>query len=102
MLLDILILEKTAFLAHCEKIRGLSDNTVNAYDQDIGAFIGSFQQSNPAVTFDGRVVTHYLDHLKLERNHKHATIRRRLVTLRAFATWLRKAGHIAAGPFAGT
>lgn len=35
----------------------------------------------------------------MRRNHIHATIRGRLVTLRAFATWLRKAGHIAADPF---
>lgn len=44
MLVDILVLEKTAFLVHCEKIRGLSQNTVDAGEQDIATFIGVNQR----------------------------------------------------------
>ncbi len=44
MLPDILPSEETAFLAHCDKIRGLSKNTVDAYEQDIAAFMGFFQR----------------------------------------------------------
>lgn len=52
MLLDILILERTAFLAHCEKIRGLSKNSVDAYEQDIAAFVGFFRKGNPSAALD--------------------------------------------------
>lgn len=101
MLQEIITSEKTAFLAHCQKVRGLSNNSVCAYEQDIGAFLAFARQGDHEHALNGQVVLGYLDHLKLERNHKHATIRRRLVTLRAFATWLRKVGHIGEDPFAG-
>lgn len=101
MLPDILASEKQNFLAHCQQTRGLSPNTVDAYEQDVASFTLYAQKSNHVREFNGQVVLDYLDYLKRERNHKHATIRRRLVTLRAFATWLRKGGHIGEDPFAG-
>ena len=101
MLDDIMTSEKIAFLAYCRKVRGLSDNSVSAYEQDIAAFIAFTQRGGHKHALNSQVVLNYLDHLKRERNHKHATIRRRLVTLRAFATWLRKAGHVGEDPFDG-
>ncbi|WP_162238158.1 tyrosine-type recombinase/integrase [Rhizobium sp. Leaf306] len=101
MLQDIVTSEKTAFLAHCRKVRGLSNNSVCAYEQDIAAFLAFIRQGDQKHALNGQLVLDYLDHLKRERNHKHATIRRRLVTLRAFATWLRKAGRVGEDPFAG-
>jgi integrase/recombinase XerD len=101
MLQDIITTEGNAFLAHCRQVRGLSNNTVSAYEQDIAAFLAFTRQGDQRYQLNGQVVLDYLDHLKQERNHKHATIRRRLVTLRAFATWLRKSGNIGNDPFAG-
>jgi integrase/recombinase XerD len=101
MLQCIMASEKIAFLGHCRKVRGLSDNSVFAYEQDIAAFIAFTRRDDHKNALNSQVVLNYLDHLKRERNHKHATIRRRLVTLRAFATWLRKAGLVGDDPFAG-
>lgn len=101
MLQDVMTSEKTAFLAHCQQVRGLSNNSVYAYEQDIAAFLEFTRRGGHRHGLNGQVVLDYLDHLKRERNHKHATIRRRLVTLRAFATWLRKAGHVGEDPFVG-
>jgi site-specific recombinase XerD len=101
MLQDIMTSERTAFLAHCRHVRGLSNNTVSAYEQDIAAFLAFTRQVDNNHDLNGQVILDYLDHLKRERNYKHATLRRRLVTLRAFATWLCKTGHGAADPFAG-
>lgn len=101
MLPDFLICEKRAFLTHCQQTRGLSQHTVDAYEQDIAGYIKFAQRNEHWHDLNDRVVLDYLDHLKRERNYKHATIRRRLVTLRAFSIWLRKAGHITEDPFAG-
>ncbi|WP_052161322.1 tyrosine-type recombinase/integrase [Hoeflea sp. BAL378] len=101
MLPDILISEKQAFLTHCQHTKGLSQHSVDAYEQDIAGYLKFAQLNDYGDELNGRVVLDYLNHLKRERNYRHATIRRRLVTLRAFSTWLRKAGHIEEDPFAG-
>ena len=101
MFLEILKSERQAFLVHCQHTRGLSKNTIDAYDQDIDAFLRFGDCVEIGHEFTNQVVLDYLEHLKCARNHKHATIRRRLVTLRAFAAWLRKAGLIDDDPFDG-
>lgn len=101
MLPVFLISEKRAFLAHCQQTRGLSQHTVDAYEQDIAGYIKFTQLNDYGDELNGRVVLDYLEHLKRVRNYRHTTIRRRLVTLRAFSSWLRKAGHIGEDPFAG-
>lgn len=101
MLLDILTPAKHEFLEHCHRIRGLSQNTVDAYEQDIMSFAVFARTRLHLQRLDSQAVLAYLDYLRRERNLKPATVRRRMVTLRAFATWLRKAGQVEQDPFAG-
>lgn len=98
MALRITLPERQSFLQYCETARGLSRNTLDAYAQDLDAFIRFLEQANHEA-FDGALVLAYLEYLKATRAQKQATIRRRLVTLRAFTTWLLKSGVIASNPF---
>lgn len=90
--------EKRSFLQHSKTARGLSRNTLDAYGQDLEAFIRFLEQENHEA-LDGTLVIAYLEHLKTTRAQKQATIRRRLVTLRAFTTWLLKSDLIETNPF---
>lgn len=92
--------DKRIFLKTYEQTKGLSKNTLDAYDQDINEFIRFLRRDDQPEPFDAALIHRYLAYLKRERGHKHATLRRRLVTLRAFAAWLRKMGHIEGDPFA--
>lgn len=99
MVREITLTNREAFFQHCENARGLSRNTLEAYRQDVEAFV-RFLDRRSQDCFDGALVLAYLHHLKSERTQKQATIRRRLVTLRAFTSWLIKSGLLAANPFA--
>lgn len=101
MILEVAATQKLAYLQHCEHARGLSVNTLDAYAQDIDGFIDFLDKSSRLNSHDGALVLAYLEYLKRERKYKPATIRRRLVTLRAYAGWLCKSGHIDSDPFIG-
>jgi integrase/recombinase XerD len=88
------------FLKHCKDVRGLSSNTIGAYAQDLDTFTRFTGRADEPGGFDGALVLRYLGYLRQERRYSDATIRRRLVTLRSLAHWLRKAGHIVQDPFA--
>ncbi len=98
MVQDVTLSNREAFFHHCENVRGLSRNTLDAYRQDMEAFVRFLRHGNHG-HLDGEVVLAYLQYLKLERAQKQATIRRRLVTLRAFTNWLTKLGLLATNPF---
>lgn len=87
------------FLQHCKNVKGLSSNSISAYEQDLNEFLRFGQRDGQLDDFDGALVLRYLEYLREERCHKQATIRRRLVTLRCLTNWLRKAGHIVQDPF---
>ncbi len=98
MTLEITLSKKQPFLQHCENVRGLSRNTLDAYKQDLDVF-ARFLEQKGYERFDGELVLAFLQHLKIERAQKQATIRRRLVTLRAFAIWLLKSNLLENNPF---
>ncbi|MGJ8629391.1 MAG: tyrosine-type recombinase/integrase [Sulfitobacter sp.] len=76
------------FLAQCREQKGLSENTLLGYHQDINAFL-QFCVLHPSATHGS--VEHVLSYLRLLRDkkrYKPATVRRRMVTLRKFLSWV--------------
>ncbi|MGM3159462.1 tyrosine-type recombinase/integrase [Dickeya undicola] len=89
-----------AFLEYCQNVRGLSVNTLSAYTQDMSCFTYFLSNQRKANAFpDQALVLSYLEYLRYERQHQQATIRRRMVTLRAFCTFLKKRGESSINPF---
>jgi len=89
------------YLAFCKESRSLSPNTLLAYEQDLICF-AKFRRSHAVEPeFNQDIVLSYLRFLRDNLNLQPATVRRRMLTLRAFATWLVKTGRIGLSPFAG-
>lgn len=89
------------FIHHCELARGLSRNSLDAYRQDLKEFLRFLRLENGRMGDDADLILRYIEHLRAYRNYKQATVRRRLVTLRALTAWLQKNGDLAANPFNG-
>jgi len=90
-----------AFIQHCELARGLTKNTVDAYRQDLEEFRRFLNREDLCADFESPLIFRYVEHLRIYRKYKQATVRRRLVTLRALVTWLRRAGELEQDPFQG-
>jgi integrase/recombinase XerD len=89
------------FIHHCEFARGLSRNSLDAYRQDLEEYLRFLRLESISTVDDAALILRYLEHLRAYRNYKQATVRRRLVTLRALTAWIQKNGDIAANPFNG-
>jgi integrase/recombinase XerD len=83
-----------AFLADLSSERGLSLNTLTAYGNDVGQFIGFVTRrggGDPVAISDKDVIA-YIAHLRRE-HRKPATLSRQLTSLRMFAQFLCRDGH---------
>jgi len=88
------------FLQASKEQRGLSDNTIKSYQQDLVEFSRFLENQTPQPAPSQKTVMDYLRHMREEKNHKPATVRRRMVTLRRFFDW-RISEHGTASPFSG-
>lgn len=77
------------YIDFIKNIKARSTNTTNAYSQDLNCFLSYLASSeiNGSV-LSTESVTSYLKHLRLNRQLKPATVRRRLITLQGFCHWL--------------
>jgi integrase/recombinase XerD len=89
------------YLAFCKESRSLSHNTLLAYEQDLTCFARYYRSKPDQTVFNLNVVLSYLWYLRERKNLQPATVRRRILTLRAFAAWLLKTDRIELSPFAG-
>ena len=78
------------FLLYNENQRGLSLNSIKAYRQDLMAFLAFSRPFNHPEVTEPTLITDYLCHLRDHKKQGPATIRRRMVTLRKFFTWIAK------------
>lgn len=78
--------------------RGLSANTLSAYERDIDYFL-SWRKSNKLI-IDRQILSKYLKYQK-ESGAKSSTLARRLATLRGWFQWLSSCGHIESDPSEG-
>ena len=86
------------FLAHCERERGLSQNTLDAYQQDVGEFLRQFRGAQVAEV-DGPGMVAFAAHLSGPRSLAPSTVKRRLACLRSMFKWLVRRSAIQASPF---
>ncbi|MEL6101946.1 MAG: tyrosine-type recombinase/integrase [Pseudomonadota bacterium] len=89
------------FIRHCRVQRSLSENTVRAYQQDLNAFVRFSSRHEQDLQVTEETVVTYTAWLREEGELGAATVRRRLVTLRAFYAWLLKTQRIDRSPFDG-
>ncbi len=87
-----------SFLKTLLETQNLSEHTIRAYRGDLADF-QTFASRMAVEEITEDILCSYLSHLRVERSLSPATIRRRLVSLRTFATWLHSCGHAACNPF---
>ena len=81
---------KSKFIAHCKGERGLSPNTLLAYEQDLNCLAKYWHSQPNSHQFSDKLIMGYLEFLKRVKNHGPASIRRRIFTARSFTNWLKK------------
>ena len=96
--LQDLLAHKEKYLRHLRKERGLSDNTAEAYDNDISSFIEWLAKENCKPERSG--LTRYLQYVK-SQGLQASTLARRLATLRGWFDWQKDNQLIKTDPTEG-
>ena len=80
------------FLSHCGLRKGLASHTLRAYAADLGDWLNHIGQTivPPEITKDN--IEEYLKHLVQVRRLKHATVKRRLATVKVLFKWMAREG----------
>ncbi len=91
---------KDEYLGHCQLERGLSPHSVRAYRQDLDDFERWYRGTEGDVVSASECISRYLDYLRHKRLASASTVRRRIVTFKAFVVWLAKRNHEPAPNFA--
>ena len=85
------------FLDHCRRERGLSENTLAAYRQDLAEWTA--WRSADAEDVTGRDLLDYVVNLQVVRRLAPATVKRRVACLRAMFRWLVRSSALRCSPF---
>lgn len=91
-----------AFLRYCSEEKHLSQNTLNAYRQDIAEFRSHIGGSRPVAKVGAADLLAYRNDLSAVRRLAAATVKRRLACLRTMFAWLVRRDVITDSPFART
>jgi integrase/recombinase XerD len=91
-----------AFLRYCAEEKHLSENTLEAYRQDLIEFKRFIGKPRDVSAVTGADVLEYRNALCERRNLAPATVKRRLACLRTFFAWLVRRDQLATTPFAKT
>lgn len=89
------------FELYCREQLGLSEHSLRAYHQDLSSFLKFSREKhmqNAPVSTD---IIAYQKYLREERSASPATIRRRIVTLRSYFSWVQNIGKGELSPFEG-
>ena len=97
--------ELALFLDMLMAERGATPHTIDAYTRDVRLFSQWFFSTN-GKTLSPETITpidvrEYRSHLLVVKNHKPATVNRKLASLSAFCVWAREAGMIPTNPVKG-
>ncbi len=87
------------FLEHARYLRGMSQNTLLAYAQDLQEARRFAGPEARVADLDADFLDRYLRYLRDGRALQPASVRRRIAGLRALCRWLEAEGHIAVSPF---
>jgi integrase/recombinase XerC/integrase/recombinase XerD len=85
------------FLDACRNEIKLAEKTTRAYAYDLGQF-SDFMQNKLLADVDASDVNRYLDYLNNEQTLKDSTIRRKIMTLKAFFRYFNNAGIVGKTP----
>lgn len=83
--------EISNFLQISREHRGLSENTIKSYRQDLNEFRRFYGQSQQFGECSQATIMDYLRFMREEKGYKPATVRRRIVILRKFFDWFSNA-----------
>lgn len=93
--------EMGEFERFCREQRGLVEHSLRAYRQDLKTFNHFLAEHTPDSPIDQELVLAYQRHLREEKQASPATIRRRMVTLRAYFAWRDERDAGFSSPFTG-
>lgn len=88
------------YVVECRENKALSNNTILAYEQDLTCFHRFCAASFEETELEGECILSYLRHLRNVRKLQPATVRRRMLTVRSFASWLYRRRFIPEFAFA--
>jgi integrase/recombinase XerD len=96
---DALPVQMTAFLNFCRIEKGLSDNTLSAYQSDLARFFSYLESTGntAAIPVDPELLRAYLDRLAAD-GIGGRSVARHLTTLRSFYRHLQGEGVVASDP----
>ncbi len=91
------------FAAFLEVEKNLSERTCEAYIYDINCFVDFFlaRKQKKDLTIDSikmADIREYLEHLRMERNHKSTTLSRTIASIRIFYEFCVERGYLDASP----
>ncbi len=88
------------YIVMCRENRALSENSVLAYQQDLACFCRFSRSKDLEAALNQENILAYLRHLREVRRLKPATVRRRMLTIKAFTAWLHRTHRVARFAFA--
>ncbi|EKV31822.1 Site-specific tyrosine recombinase [Caenispirillum salinarum AK4] len=88
-----------AFLAYCRAVKGLSDHTLRAYQQDLAEARAFCGPDAAAAWWTRTTIREYVAHLGSARGLRAATVKRRLACLKALFRWLETDEVVDVSPF---
>lgn len=94
-------IRKNDYLEFCINQRGLSENSVRAYAQDLAAFQRFLATRDCGHELSAETILSFNSFLRAKQKVSPATLRRRLTTLRAYFEWLATQPDGAPSPFNG-
>lgn len=94
-LYEVLTDSEALYLARCRGEKRLNKKTVKAYCCDIEQFLAWLEEGTR--DFSRASMREYMVHLNAR--HAASTVRRKLASLRAWSTWMRREDFMTASPF---
>lgn len=90
---------KKDFLRHCGLVVNLSQNTLRAYESDLNDAHRFFGRRTKLTAVRTEQLRGYIEHLRLQRQLKETTIKRRLASLKLLFIWAEREKLIGDDPF---
>ena len=85
------------YLDYCEKIKGLSSKSIDAYRRDICQMIDFFEDNSFSLSKHN--IEEYIKHISSK--YKTKTVKRKIASIKAYINWLSYENMINTNPFFG-
>lgn len=88
-----------SFIDYCRVAKGLSTNTIRAYEADLMDFDRHLGDTLSVTTVDRELLTSYARSLIDERRLRPTSVKRRLASLKVFFDWAERQALVSLSPF---